>query len=128
MNNLQYKPRILFVDDDTQYSRSLQNRAYSEFDLELVHYENWEEAFTELKSNQNRYSALILDAKGKINNDDIAENEKHLLTAKDEYIESKIPLPYYVLTAYFDSYESFLPENMPIFRKNREEEDLLRKI
>lgn len=66
---MSYYPKVLFVDDDARYAKSLQQRVYITHKIELIHFESWEEARSELLENYKKYSAVVLDALGKVNMD-----------------------------------------------------------
>ncbi|MBN1184001.1 MAG: hypothetical protein JXB49_17035, partial [Bacteroidales bacterium] len=64
---------IMMVEDELDYARTWIEKAFEEYDIDLVHYEDWETAFSKLKAEPDRFDALILDAKGKITRDDASE-------------------------------------------------------
>jgi hypothetical protein len=123
-----YCIKVLFVDDDSRYAKGLCERVFDEFNIELTHYEAWDEAKTELFENPNKYSAIILDALGKLTQEGEGENQKHLTTALLEIEKEGINLPYFVLTAYAEKIDLYLPENIIKFNKKKEEEKLFTLI
>lgn len=125
---MSYYPKVLFVDDDKRYAKTLQERVYVTHKIVLIHFESWEEAKSEFLENYNIYCAIILDALGKINMDDSGDNQKHVSVAIRDMAKSGRHIPYYILTAYFDRVSSFLPEDEAIFHKNSEEDKLFRLI
>ncbi len=105
-NEVIYK--VLWVDDQTfengeitEFYDGFQGRAESH-GIELVPFDNWDEAEYSLKKDFNEYSAIILDAYCKIHKDD---------TEKEEFITAVLPsltnifgekrkvLPWYILSA-----------------------------
>lgn len=96
--------KVLFVDDDRRYAETLITKA--EFhQLELDHYTNWEEAKTKLKIDFDAYVAVILDGKGKLNKDDVGDNNKHVYKAISDLMEYRGQgyfIPYFVLSAYHE--------------------------
>ncbi len=105
-NEVIYK--VLWVDDQTfengeitEVYDGFQGRAESH-GIELVPFDNWDEAEYSLKKDFNEYSAIILDAYCKIHKDD---------TEKEEFITAVLPsltnifgekrkvLPWYILSA-----------------------------
>lgn len=125
---MSYYPKVLFVDDDVRYAKTLQERVYITHKIELIHFESWEEAKSELFENYNKYSAVILDALGKVTMDESGDNQKHVMVAIRDLAKSGKNVPYFILTAYFDRVSKFLPEDEAIFHKNSEEDKLFKLI
>jgi hypothetical protein len=125
---MDYFIKVLIVDDDPRYVKGLQDRVYMDYKIELIHYESWEEAKTELFENRSRYAALILDALGRLNMDDHGDNQKHITTAIRDIGRLGIKIPYFCLTAYYDKVSGVLPEDEKIFHKNSEEDNLFKII
>lgn len=96
---MSYYPKVLFVDDDARYAKTLQQRVYITHKIELIHFESWEEARSELLENCNKYSAVVLDALGKVNMDQSGDNQKHVMVAIRDLAKSGRNIPYYILTA-----------------------------
>lgn len=99
MTDIIYK--VLWVDDDESIVKSTKLDA-EEYNLELVHFTNWEEAEKSLTTHFKDYSAVILDANCKIHKDSVEEEEfitailpslSRIYTAREQYI------PWYILSA-----------------------------
>lgn len=121
---MDYFIKVLLVDDDPRYAKALQDRAYIEHKIELIHYEDWEEAKTELFENINKYSAVILDALGKTRSGDSGDNPQHISTAIRDINRKGDNIKYYVLTAFYDKVVTFIPDDENVFHKNSEEDKL----
>jgi hypothetical protein len=124
----EYYIKVLFVDDDPRYAKGLQDLAYSKYNIELIHYEDWEEAKTELSENPNRYFAIVLDALGKTRKGQTGDDPKHISTAIRDINKYFGNNNYFILTAYYDRVVTFLPDDEKIFHKNSEENKLFRSI
>jgi hypothetical protein len=81
---MDYYIKAIIVDDDSRYTKTLQDRVYLENQIELTSFQSWEEAKTEIWEHSNKYSAIILDALGKINSGDKGENPKRLMTSLNQ--------------------------------------------
>lgn len=125
---MSYYIKVLFVDDDARYAKTLQQRVYITHKIELIHFEAWDEARSELLENFSKYSAVVLDALGKVNMDEPGDNQKHVTGAIRDLAKSGRNIPYYILTAYYDRVSKFLPEDEAIFHKNSEEDKLFKLI
>ena len=66
--------KVLWVDDDESIVASTQQIA-DDYDIELVHFTNWEDAEPNFRANFQEYSAIILDANCKIKRDDVEQGE-----------------------------------------------------
>ena len=66
--------KVLWVDDDENIVVSTKLDA-EDYNLELVHFSNWEEAEISLRKHFDEYSAIILDANCKINKDSLEQEE-----------------------------------------------------
>lgn len=66
--------KVLWVDDDENIVVSTKLDA-EDYNLELVHFSNWEEAEVSLRKHFDEYSAIILDANCKINKDSLEQEE-----------------------------------------------------
>ena len=96
---------ILLVDDDRIYSQTLVEGAFDDFAIGIVHYEDWESAFTQLKGNPDKFQAIILDAKGKLTQDDSSESMSHIISALQDIRELEghgLYYPYVINTGYID--------------------------
>lgn len=116
--------KILLVDDDRHYSQNLVERAFDDHCIELIHYADWESAFTQLKGNQDKFQAVILDAKGKLTQDDSSESMSHIITALQDMKELEghgIILPYIINTGYFDDSVIGLIKGVKVFAKGNED-------
>ncbi len=120
--------RIIFVDDDRRYADSLQDRAFSEFGLELEHYDNWEEAFTKLEEDFDAYHGVIIDGKGKLSKDSKDDDQRHVNKAIGDLREQKGRgryIPYVVLSKYLEIKDTITER---FFEKGREEDKMFRFI
>lgn len=116
--------KVLFVDDDRRFAETLISKAENH-QLELDHYDNWEEAKTKLKNDFDNYVAVILDGKGKLNKDDVGDNGKHVDAATTDLTEYKGQgnfIPFFVLSAYHDIRDNL---NYRTYGKTIEEEEEL---
>lgn len=105
-NDVTYK--VLWVDDQvleddviTDFCIGFQGKA-DKYDIELVPFDNWEEAERSLKKNFNEYSAVILDAKCKIHKYDTEQEEfitAVLPSLTNVFGEKRRVLPWYILSA-----------------------------
>ena len=66
--------KVLWVDDDESIVDGTILDA-EEYNLQLDHYTNWQDAEQALKKNFNDYSAIILDANCKIRRDSLEEED-----------------------------------------------------
>jgi hypothetical protein len=115
--------KILFVDDDHRYAKPLIERAY-EYSLELEHYDNWEEAYSQLIEEFDTYHAVIIDGKGKLNKDSRGDDQKHVSKAIGDLRELKGNrqyIPFVILSKYLEIKDAIVE---PFFEKNKDEEKL----
>ena len=115
---------IMLVDDDVSYARTWVERAFDDYRIELVHYEDWESAYTHLIADPERYNAIVLDAKGKLTQDDPSSSMSHVIRALQELkkLEGKgMIIPYVVNTGYFDDTVTRALRDVKIFSKGKEE-------
>lgn len=93
--------KVLWVDDDESIVKGTKLEAEN-YDLELVHFTNWEDAEEALRKNFQDYSAVILDANCKIHRGGI-EGEGFLTTAVVSLTQISGQagqwLPWYLLSA-----------------------------
>lgn len=95
------KYKVLWVDDDKSIVAGTKLDA-EEFNLELVHFTNWEEAEYELKRNFDEFSAIILDANCKIRKTDTEQEEfitAVLPSLTNIFGEKRQVLPWYLMSA-----------------------------
>lgn len=119
--------KILLVDDDKSYSQTLVERAFDDHCIELIHYIDWESAFTQLKGNPDKFQAIILDAKGKLTQDDSSENMSHILKALQDINRLEghgIFIPYIINTGYIDDSVVSVLTGVKIYAKGDEEKML----
>lgn len=99
MTEVTYK--VLWVDDDeTIVASTLQDA--EDYNLELVHFTNWQDAEVALRKHFQEYSAVILDANCKIHRDSIEEEEfitAILPSLLSIFSEKRQLLPWYLLSA-----------------------------
>ncbi len=120
--------RILFSDDDKRYSESLVDRAFSDYKLELDHFEDWEEAYSRLFNDLSYYDAVIIDGKGKLTTDSSGDDQKHVSQAIGDLRELKGRghyIPYVVLSKYLEIKDT-IPERF--FEKGRDEEEMFQHL
>lgn len=101
--------KVLWVDDqnlDSQHNITNFFLGYQvkadNHKIELVPYDNWEEAEAELRKNFDEYSSIILDANCKIHKDDIEQSEfitAVLPSLTNIFAEKRKVLPWYLLSA-----------------------------
>lgn len=116
---------ILLVDDDNIYSQTLVESAFDDFAIGIVHYEDWENAYTQLKGNPDKFQAIILDAKGKLTQDDSSESMSHIINALQDLKKlegHELFFPYVINTGYFDDSVMEHLRGVKIFAKGNEEE------
>ncbi len=112
--------KILFVDDDPRYAEPLIERAY-EYNLELEHYDNWEEAYSILVDDFESYHAVIIDGKGKLNRDSKGDDQKHVSKAIGDLRELKGNrqfIPFVILSKYLEIRDAIIE---PFFEKGKDE-------
>jgi hypothetical protein len=101
--------KVLWVDDQnldennelTKFYDGWQLKA-SKYNIELVPFDNWEEAETSLRNNFDDYSAIILDVNCKIHKSDIEQEEfitAVLPSLSKIFGEKRRMLPWYLLSA-----------------------------
>lgn len=99
MTEVTYK--VLWVDDDeTIVASTLQDA--EDYNLELVHFTNWQDAEVALRKHFQEYSAVILDANCKIHRDSIEEEvfiTAILPSLLSIFSEKRQLLPWYLLSA-----------------------------
>jgi hypothetical protein len=99
MTEVTYK--VLWVDDDESIVAATIQDA-EDYNLELVHYSNWQDAEVALRKHFHEYSAVILDANCKIYRDSIEEEEfitAVLPSLLSIFSEKRQLLPWYLLSA-----------------------------
>lgn len=93
--------KVLWVDDDETIVFSTKLDA-EDYNLELVHFSNWEEAEISLRKNFDEYSAIILDAYCKINKDSLEQEEfitAVLPSLSTLFGEKRRSIPWFLLSA-----------------------------
>lgn len=99
MSDITYK--VLWVDDDESIVRSTILNA-EDYNIELDHHTNWQDAEQVLRKNFHDYSAVILDANCKISRESLEQEEfitavlPSLLTL---FGEKRQYIPWYILSA-----------------------------
>lgn len=102
--------KVLWVDDQIQLNEGGQfygffapmQRIAEDYNIELVPFDNWEEAETSLKQNFDDYSAIILDAYCKIRKSDTEQVEfinAILPSLLNIFGEKRRELPWYIFSA-----------------------------
>lgn len=126
--------KILVSDDNRRLFEPWSEKAVK-FDMELHCYSNWEEAQFELDNNWDAYEFIILDGKGKIQEDAVAANSKHLMAAvqwlKEQLGNGKYK-PAIVYTGFYEAIEEFVIKDgqiLEVFDKGKTEfEEVLQFI
>ena len=93
--------KVLWVDDDENIVVSTKLDA-EDYNLELVHFSNWEEAEISLRKHFDEYSAIILDANCKINKDSLEQEEfitAVLPSLSILFGEKRRSIPWFLLSA-----------------------------
>jgi hypothetical protein len=104
--------RILLVDDDRSYAQTWIERAFDDYSIDIVHYI------------PDKFQAIILDAKGKLTNDDSSESMSHIIKALQDLKELEghgLYYPYLINTGYFDDSVMELLGEVKIFAKGNED-------
>lgn len=103
-------PKVLFIDDNPRYANPLIDIAFNHHHIELIYYEDWEQGKSALISQPDNFQAIILDGRGKVNQDDKGDNPKHLSIAIQDIkdLQQKgIHINYVVNTAYLEELSSY---------------------
>jgi hypothetical protein len=112
------KFRIMIHDDDSEYVEDQKDYAYDKFNIELIHFPYWDEAYEELKINHHKYDGLILDAKGQQSKNSPEEDIDTLIVAYQDLktLEGQnVYIPYVVCTGHE---QDALPVTSPIARND----------
>ena len=100
--------RKVLVSDDNIKAHNPWSEKAAKYDIDLICYSNWEEAQHELITYWDEYEFVILDGKGKLQEDGVAANRKHLVTAvqwlKEQLGNGKYK-PAVIYTGYYDLIE-----------------------
>lgn len=120
--------KILVSDDNRRLFEPWSERA-AKFCMELNCFSNWEEAQYELNNNWEAYEFIILDGKGKLQEDAVAANSKHLVAAiqwlKEQLGNGKYK-PAIVYTGFYESIEEIVIKDkqiLEVFDKDKTEID-----
>ena len=116
--------KVLFVDDDIRYASPLVDSAFKH-NLELIYFENWEEAISNLDDNFSDYQAVIIDGKGKKTKDSQGDDPSHVRRAIEDLSERKGQgnyIPYVILSKYLEIREYM--EMELFFEKGIDEEKM----
>jgi hypothetical protein len=119
--------KVLFVDDDHRYAEPLIDRAYSA-GLELEYYDNWEEAFSMLQEDFNKYHGVIIDGKGKLTKDSRGDDQRHVNRAIGDLRElkgKKQLIPFVVLSKYIELKDTI---DEPFFEKGKDEQEMFKYL
>ena len=118
--------KVLLVDDREDYCKSLSGPA-RHFNIQIVYELDWENGFEVLK-NDAKIEFVILDGKGKIEEDQQTEKDNFVIRAIrdiDNYSkDSDRHIPYCVNTGFMERFEA-LEGNVKIFEKNNEQRKLM---
>jgi hypothetical protein len=126
--------KVLVSDDNRRLFEPWSEKAVK-FDIELNCFSNWEEAQFELDNNWEDYEFVILDGKGKIQEESPEANKKHLITAVNWLKEQKGNgkyKPVVIYTGFYEAIEDIVIKDtqiLEIFDKDKREiEDVLKFI
>ena len=121
--------KFLFIDDDKRYAEPLIDRAFNDYNIELDHHDNLEEALSCLDDNFDDYKAVIIDGKGKKTKDDKGDDPHHVVLALQKLSERKGKgqyIPYVVLSKYLEVKD--LIDQELFFEKNRQEDNMFKYL
>lgn len=126
------KIKILFVDDDSRYAEPVIDKAYNDYNYDLDHYEDWEEAKTKLVNNHSDYAAIIIDGKGKLTQGSKGDDPKHLNIVLSDLKEMKgkgIYIPYVINTAYYEELYQYFGDEIMVSKKDQDKLfEMLKKL
>lgn len=124
--------KVLLVDDDKQYSDTLVDKADVNYDMEIVHFTNWQHAFDELNENFIHYHAVILDGKGQLNEASKSDDKRHVMQAVRDLSALRRQnrnIRYVINTGYFEDIdESFGVDGVKIYDKSTDEDKMLQEL
>ena len=80
--------RVLLSDDNTKLFEPWKDRAVKK-NIELVCFENWEDAKIELDAYWNTYNFVILDGMGKMTDDSVQTERRHVIVPVNWFKEMK---------------------------------------
>ncbi len=109
---------IALVDDDAEYA-SAQKRMALGHGFELSWFQTWEEAKERVRDRQ--FKAVILDAKGQLNQNSAKEDSAHLQQARMDLANwrgSNIHVPYVINTGFDDGETRHLPDEKRYLKGN----------
>jgi FixJ family two-component response regulator len=125
--------RVLWIDDEYQLLSAFISLA-EQFDMDILPFESSEEGLSELKRNVEKYDAVILDVKGRLNSQYTALNHKGFGIAWKEihFIQgsSGRDLPIFIFTGQPDiiNAKDFKDQHGDFFQKGRDEKLLIESI
>lgn len=118
--------KIIVSDDNRRLFEPWSEKA-AKFDIELNCFSNWEEAQFELDNNWGDYEFIILDGKGKIQEDAVSSNSKHLVAAV-QWLKTQLGngkyKPAIVYTGFYEAIEEIVIKDeqiLEIFDKDQTE-------
>lgn len=120
--------KILVSDDNRKLFAPWAETAIS-LDIDLVCFSNWEEARFELDNSWEDYEFIILDGKGKIQENGVEANSKHLVAAIQwlkEQLGNGRYKPVVIYTGYYEAIEEIAIKDgqiLEIFDKDKQEID-----
>jgi hypothetical protein len=124
---------VLIIDDDLSYVNGQYDTAYNN-NINLVHFDNWEDARLELESNLKKFNAIIIDGRGKLSPNSKTEDKKHLITVLDWFEDQKNKNHYYnfvINSAFLEDYTEFIDfnkKNIKIYYKGKDEELMYKEL
>ena len=132
---------ILLIDDEKEYCQSLRSRFLSigedsDLNIQVKGFQNLEDGFAELEKD-NKYKAVILDAKALIKTDQETADLDFLPVAlhrleKLNQKTGRIHTPFAVITGYYDNFLSFdtliKEQKGKLFDKSSQEEEMLQYL
>lgn len=116
--------KVLVSDDNRRLFGPWSEKA-ANHNIDLVCYSNWEEAQYELNEHWDDYAFIILDGQGKIQEEGVQANKKHLITAVQwlkEQLGNGRYIPAVVYTGYYELIEEIVLKDsqiLEVFDKGR---------
>jgi hypothetical protein len=116
--------KVLVSDDNTRLFDPWGERAIK-YNIDLLCFSNWEEAQYELEEHWDEYAFIILDGQGKIQEEGVQANKKHLISAvqwlKEQLGNGKYK-PALIYTGYYELIEEIAVKDsqvLEIFDKGK---------
>src|SRR4051812_23552996 len=116
--------KVLVSDDNRRLFDPWSEKA-ANYNIDLACYSNWEEAQYELNEHWEDYAFVILDGQGKIQEEGVQANKKHLITAVQwlkEQLGNGRYMPAVVYTGHYELIEEIVLKDsqiLEVFDKGR---------